>query len=119
MHRAARTGREHAAIDQLQRRIKLIGEIFRTSAIVGERRDGGGADTLRARLGGELLLPALEAGGGVSALRSARLTGHGDERSQAHQAGDIEALKSFHWELSWVVLKPFCTANACSRHGAP
>ena len=34
-------GREHAAIDQLQRRIELLGEIFRAAAVVGKRRDRG------------------------------------------------------------------------------
>ena len=33
------TCREHAAIDQLQRRIELVGEIFRAAAVIGERCD--------------------------------------------------------------------------------
>src|SRR5205823_207816 len=41
VHRAARRGREDAAIDQLQRRIELVGEILRAPAIIRKRRDGG------------------------------------------------------------------------------
>src|ERR1700722_14981834 len=41
MHRAARVAREHAAIDQLQRRVKLVGEIIRPPAVIGERSDRG------------------------------------------------------------------------------
>src|SRR4051812_3163841 len=39
MHRAALVRRERAAIDQLQRRVKMLGEIFRAPAVIGERRD--------------------------------------------------------------------------------
>src|SRR5437764_12093984 len=41
VHGAARAGREHAAIDQLQRRIELVGEVFGAPAFVGERGNGG------------------------------------------------------------------------------
>src|SRR5579859_3551270 len=41
VHGAAGGGRKHAAIDQLQRRVKLLGEIFRPPAVIGERRDRG------------------------------------------------------------------------------
>src|ERR1700687_3987329 len=39
VHGAVRRRREGTAIDQLQRRIKLLGEVLRAAAIVGERRD--------------------------------------------------------------------------------
>ncbi len=39
MHGAARVGAENAAIDQRERRIKLIGEIFGPAAVISERGD--------------------------------------------------------------------------------
>src|SRR6476661_5475865 len=41
MHRATLTCRYRAALDELQRGIKLIGEIFRPPAVIGERCDRG------------------------------------------------------------------------------
>jgi hypothetical protein len=41
MHRAALARRERAAIDQLQRRVEVFGEIGRAPAVIGERRDRG------------------------------------------------------------------------------
>ena len=41
MHRAALTCGHRAAIDQLQRGVKLVGEIFRPTAIVSQRCDRG------------------------------------------------------------------------------
>src|SRR5690349_9536969 len=41
MHGAARLRRDRAAVDELQRRVELLGEVFRTAAIIGEGGDGG------------------------------------------------------------------------------
>src|SRR5947208_14036554 len=40
LHVAVRIGREDAAIDQSQRRVELLSEIFRASAVIGESGDG-------------------------------------------------------------------------------
>src|SRR5690606_1957793 len=40
MRRAARRGAERAVLHELQRRIELIGEEFRATAVIGERCDG-------------------------------------------------------------------------------
>ena len=76
VHGAARAWRKRAAIDQLQRRIKLFGEIVGTPTVVGERRNRG-EHVLVAALASETCLHAPD----------------GDERTRRHAIALLKRCK--------------------------